>query len=80
MSSSRRAMLFPAHDILSLERLNNSPLNTVKPNFVAIFVLFGTAASFIDKIFSTVTEAKQEAILFFSVWSEVKNTCHSPPT
>ena len=57
--------------ILSLERLSNFPLNTVKPNFVAIFVFFGTAASLIDKICFSVTEAKREAILFFSVCSEV---------
>ena len=33
-----------------LERLNNLPLNTVTPNFVAIFVFFGTASSFIERI------------------------------
>ena len=36
-------------------------LNTVTPNFVAIFVFFGTA-SFIERISSSETEAKQEAI------------------
>jgi len=40
----------------------------IKPNFVAIF---GTAPSIIDKICSSVTEAKREAILIFSVCSEV---------
>ena len=34
---------------------------------------FKTAASFIDKMCSTVTEAKREAILFFSVCSEVNS-------
>ena len=40
-------------------------MNTVTPNFVAIFVFFGTASSFIERISSSETEAKREAILFF---------------
>ena len=39
------------------------------------FVFFGTAASFMDNICSLVIEAKREAILFFSVCSEVNSTC-----
>ena len=35
---------------------------------------FGTAASFIDKICSSVTEAKREVFLFFYVYSEVNST------
>ena len=55
---------------MRLERLNNLPLNTVKPNFVAIFVLFGTASSFIVRIsFSEI-----EAILFLFGCSEVNST------
>jgi len=61
---------------MSLERLNNLPLIAVQPNLVAIFVFFGTAASFINKICSLVTEAKREAILFFSVCSEVILLCY----
>ena len=45
-----------------LERLNNLPLNTITPNFVAIFVFFGTTSSFIERISSSETEAKREAI------------------
>ena len=56
---------------MSLERLNNLPLNTVEAKLVTIFVFFGTAASFIDKICSSVNEVKREAILFFSACSEV---------
>ena len=40
---------------MSLERLNNLPLNAVKPNFVAIFVFFVTAPLFI-KIFSSYSQ------------------------
>ena len=55
---------------MRLERLNNLPLNTVTPNFVAIFVLFGTASSFIERIsFSEI-----EAILFLFGCSEVNST------
>ena len=73
-SCKQRIVAFFRIKILSLERLNRLPLNTVKPNFVAIFVFFGTATSFIDKICSSFTEAQQEAILFFSVSSEVNST------
>ena len=45
---------------MRLERLNNSP------NFVnAIFLFFGTTASFIERTSSSETEAKQESIFFF---------------
>ena len=55
---------------MRLERLNNLPLNTVTPNFVAIFVLFGTASSFIERIsFSEI-----EAILFLFGCPEVNST------
>ena len=33
---------------MKLERLNNVPFNAIKPNIVAIFVFFVTAASFIE--------------------------------
>ena len=59
---------------MRLERLNNLPLNTVTPNFVAIFVLFGTASSFIERIFFSEIEAKREAILFLFDCSEVNST------
>ena len=55
---------FTQASILSLKRLSNLPLNTVKPNFFCYS--FGTAASSIDKICSSVAEAKRIAILFFS--------------
>ena len=58
---------------MRLQRLNKLLLNTVTPNFVAIFVFFGTASSFIERIFSLVTEAKREAILFFFGCSEVNS-------
>ena len=59
---------------MRLERLNKLPLNTVTPNFVAIFVFFDTAALFIERISSPETEAKREAILFFFGCSEVNST------
>ena len=40
----------------------NLPLNTVTPDFVAIFVFFGTASSFTERISSSETETKREAI------------------
>ena len=55
---------------MRLERLNNLPLNTVTPKFVAIFLFFGTASSFIERISSSETEARREAILFFYGCSE----------
>ena len=58
---------------MRLERLNNLPLNTVTPNFVAIFVFFGTASSFIERIFFSEIEVKQEAILFLFGCSEVNS-------
>ena len=57
------------------ERLNNLPLNTVTPNFVAIFVLCGTASSFIEIISFSEIEAKREAILFLLGCLEVNSTC-----
>ena len=59
---------------MRLERLNNLPLNTVTPNFVAIFVFFGTASSFIERISFSEIEAKREAILFLFGCSEVNST------
>ena len=53
----------------------NLPLNTVTPNFVAIFVFFGTASSFIARISSSETETKWEAILLFFGCSDVNSTC-----
>ena len=59
---------------MRLEILNNLPLNTVTPNFVAIFVFFGTASWFIERIFFSEIEAKREAnqcvpkALFSNVW------------
>ena len=50
---------------MSLERLNDLPLNTVTSNFAAIFVFFGTASSFTERISSLQTTAKREAILLF---------------
>ena len=58
---------------MRMERLNNLPLNTVTPNFVAIFVFFGTASSFIERISFSEIEAKLEAILFFFGCSEVNS-------
>ena len=55
---------------MRLERLNNLPLNTVAPKFVAIFVFFGTASSFISL---SEIEAKRKAILFLFDCSEVNN-------
>ena len=48
---------------MTLGRYSKLPLNTVTPNFVAIFVFFGTALSFIERISSLETEEKREAIL-----------------
>ena len=59
---------------MRMERLNNLPLNTVTPNFVAIFVFFGTASSFIEGISFSEIEAKREAILFLLGCSEVNST------
>ena len=59
---------------MRLERLNNLPLNTVTPNFDAIFVFFGTASSFIERISFSEIEAKREAILFLFGCSEVNST------
>ena len=39
-------------------------INTVTPNFVAIFVFFGTASSFIERISFSEIEAKREGTLF----------------
>ena len=55
---------------MRLEKLNNLLLNTVTPNFVAIFVFFGTASSFIERISFSEIEAKREAILFLFGYSE----------
>ena len=55
------------------------PLNTVTANFVAIFVFFGTASSFIERISFSEIEAKLEAILFLVGCLEVSSTwidCH----
>ena len=59
---------------MRLERLNNLALNTVTPNFVAIFVFFGTASSFIERISFSEIEAKMEPILFLFGCSEVNST------
>ena len=61
---------------MRLERLNNLPLNIVTPNFVAIFVFFGTASSssFIERISFSVIEAKREAILSLFGCLEVNTT------
>ena len=59
---------------MRMKRLNNLAFNAVTPNFVAIFVFFGTASSFIERIFSSVSEAKREAILFSFGFSEVNST------
>ena len=59
---------------MRLERLNNLPLNTVTPNFVAIFVFFVTASSFIETISFSEIEAKREAIWFLLGCSEVNST------
>ena len=56
---------------MRLERLNNLPLNTVTPNFVALFVFLGTATSFIEKIETRGTGvAKSDVELFFIVHSK----------
>ena len=54
-------------------RLENLPLNTVTRNF-AIVVGFCTASSLIEKMSSSETEAKREAILFFFGSLEVNST------
>ena len=59
---------------MRLERLNNLLLNTVTPNFVALFVFFGTATSFTEKIFFSEIEAKREAILFLFGGPEMNST------
>ena len=59
---------------MRLERLINLPLNTVTPNFVALFVFFGTATSFIEKISFSEIEAKREAILFLFGCPEMNST------
>ena len=59
---------------MRLERLNNLPLNTVTPNFVAIFMFFGTASLFIERISFSEIEAKRKAILFPFGCSEVNST------
>ena len=59
---------------MSLERLNNLPLNTVTPNFIANFGFFGTASSFMEKISFSEIEAKREALLFLFGCSEVNST------
>ena len=59
---------------MRLEILNNLLLNTVTPNFIAIFVFFGTASSFIERISLSEIETKREAILFLFGCSEVNST------
>ena len=59
---------------MRLERLSNLPFNAVKPNIVAIFVYFVTAASFIEISSSLVTVVKREAVLFLFGCSEVNST------
>ena len=56
------------------ERLSKLPLNTVTPNFVAIFVFLGTASSFIERISFSEIKEKREAILFLIGCSEVNST------
>ena len=59
---------------MRLERLNNLSLNTVSPNFVAMFGFFGTASPFIERISVSKIEVKWEAILFLFGCSEVNST------
>ena len=59
---------------MRLERSNNLLLNTATPNFVAIFVFFGSASSFIERISFSEMEAKREVILFLFGCSEVNST------
>ena len=59
---------------MRVERLNNLPLNTVTPNFAAIFMFFDTASLFIERISFSEIEAKREAILFLFGCSEVNST------
>ena len=57
---------------MRLERLNTSPLNTATPNFVAIFVFFGTDSSFIERI--SFSERNEKPFLFLFGYSEVNST------
>ena len=59
---------------MRMERLNNLPLNTIAPNFVAIFVFFSTASSFTERISFLEIQAKWEAILILFGCSEVNST------
>ena len=59
---------------MRFEILYNLPLNTVKSNFVAIFVFLGTASLFIEIVSSLKKEAKWEAILFLCGCLEVNST------
>ena len=59
---------------MRLERLNNLPLNTVTPNFVAAFVFFGIASSFAETISFSEIETKRETILFLLGCSDVNST------
>ena len=63
---------------MRLEGLNNLPLITVTPNFVAIFVFFGTVFSFIERISFLEIKARREAILFLFGWSKVSSIQLSP--
>ena len=47
---------------MRFERLNNLPCNAVKPKFVANFVFFVIADSFIEMFFFQVTVAKRGTI------------------
>ena len=53
---------------------NNLPLSTVYIKIAAMFLFFSTASSFTERISSSETEAKREAILFFCCCSEVNST------
>ena len=59
---------------MRLKRVNNLPLNTVTPNFVAIVVYFVTASWIIERVSFSEIEAKREAILFLFGCSEVNST------
>ena len=61
---------------MRLERLNNLPLNTVTPDFFAIFVFFGTASSFIERMSFSKSKGSHfgEAILFLFGFSEANST------
>ena len=58
---------------MRLERLNLLSLNTVAPNFVTMFVFFGTASRFIERICFSKIEARREAILFLFGCMEVNS-------